>query len=171
MKRSLVRAFMGFAVIASAAALAAPGRTPGNASVSPGGSASYSIPLWTPPGIRGLAPGLGLVYSSRTGEGLAGMGFSVAFGQSTITRCDQTIAQDGAAQGASFVATDKFCLDGNRLRLTGGTYGTAGSTYQTEIETYSKITANGTAVVRGQGQEWPDLRVRQYHRFPDRGES
>ncbi len=38
-----------------------------------------------------------------------------------------------------------YCINGNRLRLTSGTYGTAGSTYQTEIADFSNIIANGTA--------------------------
>lgn len=136
---------LGSATVSATSAFAATGRTPGNASISPSGAATYSIPLWTPPGIRGLAPELALAYSSRAGDGLAGVGFTIAFGQSNITRCDQTIAQDGFAQDASLALTDKFCLDGNRLRLTGGTYGAANSTYQTEIETFSKVTAKGTA--------------------------
>jgi RHS repeat-associated protein len=151
MKRDLMRALVCLATFGTASALAAPGRTPGNASVSSSGAANYTIPLWTPPGIRGLAPNLALVYSSRSGDGLAGVGFTVAFGQSAITRCDRTIVQDGAAQGADLSATDKFCLDGNRLRLTGGTYGAANSTYQTEIEAFSKVIAKGTA---GTGPQW-----------------
>jgi len=157
MKRRFICVIACAAALSAAAALAAPGRTPGSGSVSPNGAASYSIPLWTPPGIRGLAPSLALVYSSRAGDGLAGVGFNVVFGQSTITRCDQTIAQDGATQGATLASTDKFCLDGNRLRLTSGTYGAAGSTYQTEIETFSKITANGTS---GTGPQWFEVRAR-----------
>lgn len=155
MKRNFIRAIAFLAVASASTVLAAPGHTPGAASVSPSGAATYSMPLWTPPGIRGLSPDLALVYSSRSGEGLAGIGFSVLFGQSMITRCDQSIAQDGATQGANLNATDKFCLDGNRLRLTGGTYGAAGSTYQTELETFSKVTANGTS---GTGPQWFEVR-------------
>ncbi|MGH8241771.1 MAG: SpvB/TcaC N-terminal domain-containing protein, partial [Steroidobacteraceae bacterium] len=59
--------------------------------------------------------------------------------------------QDGATVGVSLSSADKFCLDGNRLRLTGGTYGAANSTYQTELETFSKIIAKGTA---GSGPQW-----------------
>ncbi|MGE0467386.1 MAG: SpvB/TcaC N-terminal domain-containing protein [Steroidobacteraceae bacterium] len=119
MKRKLIRILACVAAIASVTATAAPGRTPGSAAVSPGGAASYSIPLWTPSGIRGLSPNLALIYSSRAGDGLAGIGFTVAFGQSTISRCDQTIAQDGAPQGASLAATDKFCRarSGRRARI------------------------------------------------------
>ena len=45
----------------------------------------------------------------------------------------------------SLATTDGYCINGNRMRLTGGTYGTAGSTYQTEIADFSNIAAVGTA--------------------------
>jgi RHS repeat-associated protein len=151
MMRDLTRALVCFAAVITSSALAATGRTPGNASISPSGAANYTIPLWTPPGIRGLAPSLALVYSSRSGDGLAGVGFDVAFGQSMISRCDKTIAQDGSAHAANLSSFDRFCLDGNQLRLTGGTYGAANSTYQTEVETFSRIIAKGTA---GDGPQW-----------------
>lgn len=69
MKLFFVRAIVlaGIAAVGATNALAAVGRTPGNASISPSGAATYSVPLWTPPGIRGLAPNLALVYSSRSG--------------------------------------------------------------------------------------------------------
>lgn len=145
MKRLLTCAVVCIASTAAMSALAATGRTPGSASISPSGAATYSIPLWTPPGIRGLSPSLALTYSSRSGDGLAGVGFNVAFGQSVISRCNQTIVQDGAAGLATLAAADKFCLDGNRMRLTAGTYGATNSTYQTEVETFSKIIAIGAA--------------------------
>jgi len=136
---------VGSVAIGTTSALAATGRTPGTASVSPTGAATYTIPFWTPPGIRGLAPSMSLVYSSRSGDGLAGAGFNVAYGQSVIARCNKSIVQDGVGGAPTMSATDKFCLDGNRLRLTSGTYGAANSTYQTEVETFSKVIALGNA--------------------------
>src|ERR1700733_14061109 len=38
-----------------------------------------------------------------------------------------------------------YCLNGSRLRLGAGTYGTAGSTYHSEIADFSTVTANGAA--------------------------
>ena len=73
---------------------AAVGRTAGDFGVSQGGAASYTIPLWTPPGVNGLAPSLALVYSSNGGNGFYGVGWNLS-GLSTITRCSQTWAQDG----------------------------------------------------------------------------
>jgi len=54
---------------------------------------------------------------------------------------------DGCYRVLQFMFSGRYsyCLDGKRLRLTSGTYGTAGSTYQTEVADFSNITANGTA--------------------------
>gem|GEM_PF-5870020 len=76
-------------------AIAAVGRTPGSFNVSLTGSAQYSIPLWTPPGIHGVQPILALAYDSQSGLGSMGPGWSIA-GLSSIYRCSPTYAQDGA---------------------------------------------------------------------------
>jgi len=85
--------------------LAAVGRTAGAAAVSQGGTAQYSIPLALPAGRRGLTPQLGLVYDSNGSRGVAGLGWSLA-GASIISRCEKTVAQDGAAQGVRNQTTD-----------------------------------------------------------------
>ena len=125
---------------------AAVGRTPGNFSVSASGSADYSIPVWAPPGPAGIQPQLSLSYDSRSPIGALGVGWSIA-GLGSITRCPKTVAQDGVASPVTLAVSDGYCLNGNRLRLTSaaGTYGLAGSTYQTEITDFSQITAEGTA--------------------------
>jgi hypothetical protein len=120
------------------------GRTPGQFNVSAVGSAQYSIPIWAPPGPRGMQPSLALVYDSHSGIGPLGVGWSLA-GLGAITRCNLTVAQDTTPAPVALVTTDGYCINGSRLRLTGGTYGAAGSTYQTEIADFSNITANGTA--------------------------
>jgi N-formylglutamate amidohydrolase len=119
--------------------------TPGQFSVSPSGAANYRIPIQVPPGVAGMAPKLELVYSSQGGNGILGLGWGIS-GLSTISRCARTKAQDGVVGGSvNFDANDRFCLDGQRLVLVSGTYGAAGSEYRTEIESFSKITALGTA--------------------------
>ena len=133
---------LGTLIGATTTVLAATGVTPGVPNVSSSGVASYEIPLTLPPGTNGLAPRVSLRYSHAQGNGLLGVGWSIG-GLSAISRCNKTIAQDGAAGAASLAVSDGYCLDGNRLRLTGGTYGTAGSTYQTEIETFSRVLAQG----------------------------
>ncbi|MDT7516991.1 FG-GAP-like repeat-containing protein [Rhodoferax mekongensis] len=119
--------------------------TGGQFSVSPSGAANYRIPIQVPPGVAGMAPKLELVYSSQGGNGILGLGWGIS-GLSTISRCARTKAQDGIVGGSvNFDANDRFCLDGQRLVLVSGTYGAAGSEYRTEIESFTKITALGTA--------------------------
>jgi hypothetical protein len=93
-----------------------------------------------------MQPNLSLLYDSRSSIGPLGIGWSLA-GLGQITRCNLTAAQDTTPAPVALVASDGYCMNGKRLRLTSaaGTYGAAGSTYQTEIADFSNITANGTA--------------------------
>jgi RHS repeat-associated protein len=120
------------------------GRVAGEASVS-GGAATYTIPIVVPPGRRGMQPQLALTYSSRGGNGVAGMGWSLS-GLSSISRCPSTLDQDGVIRPVELGAADKLCLDGQRLIATAGVYGQAGTTYATEIESFSRITQLGGAL-------------------------
>ena len=120
------------------------GRTVGNFNVSATGSTQYAIPIWAPPGPRGIQPNVSLFYDSQSSIGPLGIGWSLA-GLGQITRCNKTYAQDTAPAPVALVVSDGYCLNGKRLRLTSGTYGTDGSTYQTEIADFSNITAHGTA--------------------------
>jgi RHS repeat-associated protein len=135
---------IGGALLSGESAFASVGRTPGHFAVSPTGGAQYSIPIWAPPGPRGIQPKLALTYDSHSGIGPLGIGWSLA-GLGSITRCNLTAAQDTTPAPVSLVTGDGYCINGNRLRLTLGTYGTAGSVYQTEIADFSQITATGTA--------------------------
>lgn len=132
-------AFVGFLVAANSFA-ASFGRTKGQFGVSGSGSAQYSIPIWAPPGPRGVQPRVSLVYDSRSGISSLGLGWSLT-GLGAISRCNLTYAQDAAPAPVALVATDGYCINGNRLRITSGTYGAAGSTYQTEVADFSNITA------------------------------
>jgi RHS repeat-associated protein len=123
------------------------GRTSGVFAVSDSGSARYSIPLWSPPGVGRVQLKLSLNYSSRGADGLLGAGWSLG-GLSAISRCGRTWAQDGVTQGVSLTTGDRLCLDGQQLKVTAGTAGTpaqGGTTYATEVETFSRIVANGSA--------------------------
>lgn len=133
-------ATLGLPKIAAAAA----GRTAGTFAVTPSGAATYTIPIWAPRGPHGIQPHIALVYSSQSGYGYLGVGWNLA-GLSTISRCDRTYAQDGAPAAISLSTNDGYCLNGQRLRLTGGTYGQAGSTYETEVANFENVTAHGTA--------------------------
>ena len=141
---------LGLCASSVSQAQATVGRTAGAASVSATGAAQYAVPLAVPPGTNGLAPELAIIYDHRSGNGLLGVGFRLA-GFSAIRRCGATIAQDGFAAAVGLDAQDRLCLDGQRLRLTSGTYGQQGSQYQTEVETFSRVTAFGTA---GSGPAW-----------------
>jgi RHS repeat-associated protein len=128
----------------SVLATTAVGRTPGAFAVSPTGAASYTIPIWAPRGPNGLQPHVALAYNSQQGNGYLGVGWGLT-GLSAIYRCNLTFAEDAAPAAVSLSTSDGLCLDGQRLRLTSGTYGAAGSTYQTEIANFSNVTASGTA--------------------------
>jgi RHS repeat-associated protein len=124
----------------------AAGRTHGRFAVSQSGAASYRIPLWTPPGVGRVGPALSLAYDSRAGNGVLGVGWSLD-GLSVITRCNRSRAQDGAPSPVTNSLLDRYCLDGQALKLTSaqGTHGLPGSTYATEIETFARVTAQGVA--------------------------
>lgn len=117
------------------------GRLAGSAGVS-GGSASYEIPIAIPPGRRGMQPSISLNYSSRAGNGIAGMGWSLS-GLSSLHRCPQTLEQDGRIRAVQLDANDRLCLDGQRLVATSGGYGASGTTYGTEMESFARVTQFG----------------------------
>ena len=121
----------------------AAGRSPGVFGVSHSGAATYRIPIWTPPGVGDVQLDLALVYNSRGANGIAGVGWSIS-GLSVITRCNRTWAQDGAPRGVTNTLADRFCLDGQQLKLVSGMYGSAGSVYRTEIDTFARVEASGT---------------------------
>ncbi|UXI66150.1 SpvB/TcaC N-terminal domain-containing protein [Tahibacter amnicola] len=108
-----------------------------------GGAAAYTFPIVVPPGRLGMQPALSMSYSSRTGEGVAGLGWSLS-GLSAISRCGHTPEQDGQTRGVQFDANDKLCLDGQRLVAVAGTYGQTGAEYRTEVDSFARITQFGS---------------------------
>src|ERR1700687_907852 len=100
------------------------GPVPGTASVE-GGAASYHVPIEVPPGRAGMQPEVSLTYSSRNGNGVAGVGWSVSATRS-IYRCPATLAQDHAGRTVQHDSGDKLCFDGQRL-ITTSTYGALNS--------------------------------------------
>ncbi|MEO6080914.1 MAG: SpvB/TcaC N-terminal domain-containing protein [Steroidobacteraceae bacterium] len=135
-------------LLATTSAQAAVGRTSGSFNVSANGAATYTIPIFTPPGPRGVQPSIALSYNSNSKEGYVGRGWSIA-GLSSIARCNRTVAQDSYFRSIWAQEDDGFCLDGNRLRLDSGTYGASGSVYYTELADFSRITASGAANYSG----------------------
>lgn len=123
---------------------------PGQFDVDPSGSAVYSVPISVPPGTAGMVPALTIDYTSGGGNGLLGVGWSLG-GLPSIARCPKTTAQDGSIGSITYTNSDRFCMGGERLIVTSGTYGADGSEYRTEIEGFSKVTAHG---VTGNGPTW-----------------
>jgi RHS repeat-associated protein len=127
------------------------GTTAGQFRVDEGGNSSYSIPIQVPPGTAGMAPKLALAYNSRLPGGVMGPGWAIQ-GVSQIIRCRQarengdfmsgTTPIDGNPAPVNFTTSDRFCLDGVRLLLTGtGTYGANGTTYSPETDPTTQVTA------------------------------
>ena len=150
---------------------AAAGRTPTAATVTPTGSSSYSIPIVVPPGVNGMTPSVALTYDSRMGNGVVGVGWGID-GLSAISRCPRTVAQDSEAIEVRLEPSDRFCLDGNKLRLIAGSgvYGGNGARYQTEMQTFSKITSNGTAGT-GPASFLVQLKEGVYHYYGETADS
>src|SRR5271154_3908637 len=141
----LVALALGLVAGAAEAGLMA---TDGNFAVSASGEATYTLPITVPPGTAGIVPQLSLSYSSHRGDGILGPGWSLA-GFSSITRCPQTIAQNGAITGVNFTATDRFCLDGQQLVAVSGAYGANGTVYRTEIDSFSEVISYTSGSVTG----------------------
>lgn len=145
MKRQAKQLF----VLAAAAALpplwsspllADVGRTEGTVDVSRVGELTYRIPLKLPVGVNGLTPQLALTYEHRRAAFSAGVGWTIE-GLPRVTRCAKTAAQDGVADNIQVTTADKFCLDGNRLRLVGsGPYGGANTQYRLQMDTVARLT-------------------------------
>ncbi len=94
------------------------GTTSGSVDVSPTGAATYTIPIFTPPGTAGMQPQLSIVYNSQGGNGLLGMGWDLA-GLSAISRIPKPIDSSNAVIPITF-AELFIALDGNRLESSGG---------------------------------------------------
>jgi Insecticide toxin TcdB middle/N-terminal region/FG-GAP-like repeat/Salmonella virulence plasmid 65kDa B protein len=138
---------------------------PGKFETTSTGGASYQIPIVVPPGTAGMVPSLSLEYSSQTGgsangwlgAGLVGVGWTLA-GLPAVGRCPQTVAQDSALFAVNYTATDRFCLEGQRLiAITSGTYGADGMEYRTEVDSLSRIISHGTA---GTGPAWFEVHTK-----------
>jgi RHS repeat-associated protein len=133
-----------------AAGAAAVGRIAAGVGVDPAGAASWSVPIDVTAGRGGLRPAVSLRYNSHDGDGLAGVGLTLA-GLSKISRCAQTIAVDGRMQGVRFAAGDRYCLDGQPLVLLSGVYGADGAEYRTEINNLQRVVSRGQ---QGSGPAW-----------------
>ena len=143
------------------------GYLPSSWSVTPKGEFTFTMPLAVPPGRAGMAPALSLDYASGTGNGIAGVGWSVT-GFSTITRGGRVWARDGATDGVDFSVRDRFYLDGQELVGVNATpYGGNGAEYRTEPDTFVRVHSMSAQVQDPEGPEQfivelGDGRVRTY---------
>jgi RHS repeat-associated protein len=117
-------------------ALGAVGAIPASSAVTDQGAATYTIPLRLP--NEKLVPNLALTYDHQRGDGLLGVGFAMS-GFSVIQRCSGS-----GISAPHLYYLDQYCLDGNTLRLTGGTHGQPNSTFQTQLDTLARVTAIGS---------------------------
>lgn len=101
---------------------------------STGGSeARYTLKIQTPKSDDTPAPTVSLMYQSRVGSSLAGVGWSLVYDGSVVFRCPPNHDQEGWSFSVRYADTDKLCLDGKKLVLLEGEYGKDGSSYLTEI--------------------------------------
>src|SRR5262249_18484503 len=129
----------------------------GDFRVSSNGAAIYTIPLAVPPGTAGMAPALSLNYSSQSGNGVVGMGWSLG-GLPSISRCPHTLAQEGVHGSLNNDGSDRFCIGGQGLiAINGGSYGSDGTEYRTEIDSFSRVVSHGTG---GNGPAWFEVRTK-----------
>ncbi len=124
------------------------GSLPGVVDVSPGGAATYSIPIEVVPGTQNMQPNLSIVYNSQAGNGMLGYKWDIS-GLSSISRVGQTLYHDGNVTGIQLNGNDKFSLDGTRLIYTNRKV--AGGEGGAEIENFAQITYHNSL---GNGPEY-----------------
>jgi len=120
------------------------GRTASTLDVTAMGGAAFNVPFTLPPGIGNVVPHIGLAYNSQSGNGTAGYGWNVS-GLSTIVRLPPTKYHDDMIAGVNYDQRDRFAIDGQRLLLKSGTYGSDGSEYQTENFSNARVLAHGVS--------------------------
>lgn len=117
--------------------------TQGKLEISNSGQATYALPIALPPSISSVGPTINLVYASGQVGGIAGQSWSIN-SISFISRIATRQDIDGFKDGVDFDDNDKLALEGQRLILKTGTYWADGSTYETEVQSNTKIELKGT---------------------------
>ncbi|WP_291861677.1 FG-GAP-like repeat-containing protein [Marinilabilia sp.] len=119
------------------------GSLPGQLNVDFSGNSTYSFQIELPPSKNNLCPSIGVSYNSQNRNSFLGWGWSL-FSGSVISRGKTSIIQDGYVDGADFDSNDRLYLNGSRLILVSGTYGSNGSEYRTEEESHKRVIMYGT---------------------------
>lgn len=130
--------------VAEHAAIAAIGRIDASYAVTQDGNASYRVPISVTEGFGKVTPTLAIDYVGPGARTTLGVGFALS-GISMITPCRKTIAQDLDAAPVTLTSADRYCLDGNRLRLVSGTHGATGAKYRTELDKLIQVTVLGSS--------------------------
>ncbi|HFK5521275.1 hypothetical protein CMU85_10135 [Elizabethkingia anophelis] len=116
--------------------------TTGQIDVNGGGQLQYTLPIALPPGIKSVAPQINLVYTSGSGNGIAGYGWNLS-GITSISRMGKTLEKDGETKGIQLDYSDFYQFNGQRLILKSGEYGKDGAEYVTEKYSNIKIKSIG----------------------------
>lgn len=116
--------------------------TKGNIEVNGVGKLQFTLPIAIPPGIKTVAPQINLAYTSGSGNGIAGYGWSLS-GITSISRVGKTIEKDGELQSIKIDYSDYYSFNGQRLILKSGEYGKDGAEYYTEKYSNVKIKSIG----------------------------
>ncbi|MGS2724925.1 RHS repeat-associated core domain-containing protein [Porticoccus sp. GXU_MW_L64] len=139
------------------------GSSPYEASVTPGGNASLSIPIKVAPGVNGLQPNFSISYLSGASgtQGLVdGMPEDV-FGNAAWS-LNGISAINKCRTGISLPDPDGLCLDGEPLVVVQGTFGSTGAIYRTLKESFVRIEQKEIAGRAWYEAKFPDGRVAQY---------
>lgn len=123
--------------------------TKGNMEVNGAGQLQFTLPIALPPGVKSVAPQINLAYTSGSGNGIAGYGWSIS-GITTISRVGKNIGKDGEIKGIQLDYSDYYSFNGQRLILKSGEYGKDGAEYVTEKYSNIKIKSVGTYSINGQ---------------------
>ncbi|WP_051881888.1 RHS repeat-associated core domain-containing protein [Chryseobacterium soli] len=128
--------------------------TEGNIEVTRGGELQFSLPIDVPPGIKSVTPKINLVYTSESGNGIAGYGWSIS-GITSINRITKNLETAEAVKGIQLDYSDYYSFNGQRLILKSGEYGRDGAEYVTEKYSNIKIKSVGS-VIAAQAWQGPD---------------
>ncbi|CAI8831757.1 RHS repeat-associated core domain-containing protein [Chryseobacterium sp. IT-36CA2] len=127
--------------------------TKGNIEVNQAGQLQFTLPISLPPGVKAIAPQTNLIYTSGTGNSIAGYGWNLS-GITSISRTGRTIEKDGRLTGIQLDFSDYYSFNGERLILKSGEYGKSGAEYTTEK--YSNIKIKSIGTITNQSWQGPE---------------
>lgn len=116
--------------------------TQGTIEVNDNGQLQFTLPIALPPAIKSVAPQINLIYTSGSGNGVAGYGWTIS-GVTGISRMGRNIEKDDEVRTIQFDYTDYYMFSGQRLILKSGEYGKDGAEYATEKYSNIKIRSIG----------------------------